>query len=63
MYFIDLMTLIMYLFGLQIVKELQSLKQISGPDPNYNDLCFSGAGKYVCLLHYLIVHATLLIAA
>lgn len=27
-----------------IVKELQSFNQISGPDPNYNDLCFSGAG-------------------
>ncbi|ESW27860.1 hypothetical protein PHAVU_003G238400 [Phaseolus vulgaris] len=27
-----------------ILKELQSLKQISGPDPNYNDICFSGAG-------------------
>lgn len=27
-----------------IVKELQSFSQISGPDPNYNDLCFSGAG-------------------
>ncbi|OIW09673.1 hypothetical protein TanjilG_11060 [Lupinus angustifolius] len=26
-----------------IVKELQSLKQINGPDPNYNDICFSGA--------------------
>ncbi|WVZ24459.1 hypothetical protein V8G54_003003 [Vigna mungo] len=27
-----------------ILKELQFLKQISGPDPNYNDICFSGAG-------------------
>ncbi|CAK8562494.1 unnamed protein product [Lathyrus sativus] len=27
-----------------IVNELQSFNQISGPDPNYNDLCFSGAG-------------------
>ncbi|KAG5057523.1 hypothetical protein AAZX31_05G094400 [Glycine max] len=33
-----------------IVKELQSLKQISGPDPNYNDLCFSGAGNDVSQL-------------
>ncbi|WCJ31336.1 Eukaryotic aspartyl protease family protein [Euphorbia peplus] len=24
-----------------IMKELHSLKQITGPDPNYNDLCFS----------------------
>jgi len=29
------------------VKELQTFNQISGPDPNYNDLCFSGAGMYV----------------
>ncbi|XP_019444898.1 PREDICTED: aspartic proteinase nepenthesin-1-like [Lupinus angustifolius] len=27
-----------------ITKELKSLKQIHGPDPNYNDICFSGAG-------------------
>ncbi|XP_061342538.1 aspartic proteinase 36-like [Gastrolobium bilobum] len=27
-----------------IVKELQSFKQIGGPDSNYNDICFSGAG-------------------
>ncbi|KAH1249981.1 Aspartic proteinase-like protein 2 [Glycine soja] len=33
-----------------IVKELQSLKQISGPDPNYNDICFSGAGNDVSQL-------------
>ncbi|XP_019446838.1 PREDICTED: probable aspartic protease At2g35615 isoform X2 [Lupinus angustifolius] len=26
-----------------IVKELQSLKLISGPNPNYDDICFSGA--------------------
>lgn len=26
-----------------IMSELQSLKQICGPDPNYNDICFSGA--------------------
>lgn len=32
---------------LQIKKELHSLKQINGPDPNYHDICFSGAGKYV----------------
>ncbi|KAI4315028.1 hypothetical protein L6164_027878 [Bauhinia variegata] len=28
-----------------IMKELKSLKQIPGPDPNYNDICFSGAGN------------------
>ncbi|XP_027360669.1 probable aspartic protease At2g35615 [Abrus precatorius] len=27
-----------------IMKELHSLKQISGPDPNYKDICFSGGG-------------------
>lgn len=31
---------------MQIMKELHSLKQIRGPDPNYNDICFSGAGRY-----------------
>jgi len=43
---------------LQILKELQSLKQISGPDPNYNDICFSGAGMYVCYdksSHYSLI--------
>ncbi|XP_017413751.2 aspartic proteinase 36-like isoform X1 [Vigna angularis] len=41
-----------------ILKELQFLKQISGPDPNYNDICFSGAGMYVCYdksLHYSLI--------
>uniref|UniRef100_A0A6N2LPC6 Peptidase A1 domain-containing protein n=2 Tax=Salix viminalis TaxID=40686 RepID=A0A6N2LPC6_SALVM len=28
-----------------IMKELHSLKPIRGPDPNYNDICFSGAGS------------------
>ncbi|KAK7406492.1 hypothetical protein VNO78_08119 [Psophocarpus tetragonolobus] len=27
-----------------IMKETHLLKQISGPDPRYNDICFSGAG-------------------
>ncbi|KAL1354630.1 hypothetical protein HN51_006690 [Arachis hypogaea] len=27
-----------------IMKEAKSLKRIPGPDPNYNDICFSGAG-------------------
>ncbi|XWS29741.1 hypothetical protein CRYUN_Cryun24cG0056600 [Craigia yunnanensis] len=30
-----------------IVKELNSLMQIRGPDPNYNDLCFSAASSDV----------------
>ncbi|GMP31360.1 hypothetical protein CsSME_00005606 [Camellia sinensis var. sinensis] len=42
-----------------IVKELHSLKQIRGPDPNYNDICFSGAGRlclyYTSLIAYLCV--------
>ncbi|KAL8540778.1 hypothetical protein ACS0TY_002121 [Phlomoides rotata] len=28
-----------------IFKEAHSLKKIQGPDPNYNDICFSGAGS------------------
>ncbi|KAB2626527.1 aspartic proteinase nepenthesin-1-like [Pyrus ussuriensis x Pyrus communis] len=30
-----------------IMKELNSLKQIPGPDPNFNDICFSTAGSDV----------------
>ncbi|XP_047319985.1 aspartic proteinase 36-like [Impatiens glandulifera] len=33
-----------------IMKELGSLKQIRGPDPNYNDICFSGGGSDVSQL-------------
>ncbi|MED6137091.1 hypothetical protein PIB30_061709 [Stylosanthes scabra] len=33
-----------------IMKEVKSLKQIPGPDPNYNDICFSGAGIAVSQL-------------
>ncbi|XP_059643991.1 aspartic proteinase 36-like isoform X2 [Cornus florida] len=33
-----------------IIKELHSLKRIRGPDPNYNDICFSGAGGDVSQL-------------
>ncbi|KAL3631701.1 hypothetical protein CASFOL_024685 [Castilleja foliolosa] len=33
-----------------IFKELSSLKRIQGPDPNYNDICFSGAGSDVSKL-------------
>ena len=30
---------------MQIGNELHGLKQIRGPDPNYKDICFSGAGR------------------
>ncbi|CAK7347470.1 unnamed protein product [Dovyalis caffra] len=30
-----------------ITKEIHHLKQIPGPDPNYHDICFSGAGREV----------------
>ncbi|KAF5201074.1 Aspartyl protease apcb1 [Thalictrum thalictroides] len=33
-----------------IMKNLNHLKQIRGPDPNYNDICFSGAGSVVAEL-------------
>lgn len=33
-----------------IMKELSSLKQIRGPDPNYNDICFSTDGSDVSQL-------------
>ncbi|PWA98802.1 aspartic peptidase A1 family, Aspartic peptidase domain protein [Artemisia annua] len=33
-----------------IMKELRSLKQIRGPDPSYNDICFSGAGSDISKL-------------
>ncbi|KAI3798994.1 hypothetical protein L1987_34282 [Smallanthus sonchifolius] len=33
-----------------IMKELHSIKQIRGPDPSYNDICFSGAGSDVSKL-------------
>ncbi|XP_057449579.1 aspartic proteinase 36-like [Lotus japonicus] len=39
-----------FAFKHAIIKELQSLKQISGPDPNYKDICFSGAGSDVSQL-------------
>ncbi|CAI9102275.1 OLC1v1000516C2 [Oldenlandia corymbosa var. corymbosa] len=32
-------------FKAAIMKEVHALKQIQGPDPNYNDICFSGAGS------------------
>ncbi|KAF7809890.1 aspartic proteinase-like protein 2 [Senna tora] len=33
-----------------IKKELHSFRQINGPDPNFNDICFSGAGTDVSQL-------------
>ncbi|THG22333.1 hypothetical protein TEA_010016 [Camellia sinensis var. sinensis] len=33
-----------------ITRELHLLKRIPGPDPNYNDICFSGAGSDVAQL-------------
>ncbi|GMH24063.1 hypothetical protein Nepgr_025906 [Nepenthes gracilis] len=32
-------------FRSAIMNELHGLQRISGPDPNYNDICFSGAGS------------------
>lgn len=37
-------------FKKAIMKELQSLKQIHGADPNFNDICFSGAPSDVSQL-------------
>ncbi|KAK1359913.1 Aspartic proteinase-like protein 2 [Heracleum sosnowskyi] len=34
-------------FKQAIMKEVSSLKQIPGPDPNYNDICFFGAGSNI----------------
>ncbi|WMV41922.1 hypothetical protein MTR67_035307 [Solanum verrucosum] len=33
-----------------VMKELHSLREIEGPDPNYKDICFSGAGSDVSQL-------------
>ncbi|KAI3722645.1 hypothetical protein L2E82_33687 [Cichorium intybus] len=33
-----------------VMKELHSVKQIKGPDPSYDDICFSGAGSDVSKL-------------
>ncbi|XP_030949997.1 aspartic proteinase CDR1-like [Quercus lobata] len=37
-------------FKSAVMKETRSLKQIHGPDPNFNDICFSGAGREVSKL-------------
>ncbi|CDY22367.1 BnaA06g36890D [Brassica napus] len=34
-----------------VIKEIPSLKRIHGPDPNYDDICFSGAGRDVAEIH------------
>ncbi|CAK9317100.1 unnamed protein product [Citrullus colocynthis] len=36
-----------YAFKDAIMKKISFLKQISGPDPNFKDICFSGAGRDV----------------
>lgn len=41
---------------MQMMKKTHSLKQIHGPDPNFNDICFSGAGRY-CLNHTDVICA------
>ncbi|CAH9073613.1 unnamed protein product [Cuscuta epithymum] len=33
-----------------VMSEVHSLKKINGPDPNYSDICFSGAGRDVSKL-------------
>lgn len=37
-------------FTLQLMKKISFLKQINGPDPNFKDICFSGAGRYFYFL-------------
>lgn len=37
-------------FKQAIMKELHGVRQIKGPDPSYNDICFSGAGSDVSQL-------------
>lgn len=32
------------------MKKISFLKQINGPDPNFKDICFSGAGRYFYFL-------------
>ncbi|KAL0545583.1 hypothetical protein IC582_015472 [Cucumis melo] len=36
-----------YAFKDAIMKKISFLKQINGPDPNFKDICFSGAGRDV----------------
>ncbi|KAK4349230.1 hypothetical protein RND71_031985 [Anisodus tanguticus] len=37
-------------FKSAVMKELHSLREIEGPDPNYKDICFSGAGSDISQL-------------
>lgn len=37
-------------FKYAVIKELNTLKKIQGPDPNFNDICFSGATSDVSQL-------------
>ncbi|CAL5071973.1 unnamed protein product [Urochloa decumbens] len=34
-----------------VTSKVRSLKKIRGPDPNYKDICFAGAGRNVSKLH------------
>ncbi|KFK31741.1 hypothetical protein AALP_AA6G152800 [Arabis alpina] len=34
-----------------VIREIPSLKRIHGPDANYDDICFSGAGRDVAEVH------------
>ncbi|XP_066334594.1 uncharacterized protein [Miscanthus floridulus] len=34
-----------------VTSKVHSLKKIRGPDPNYKDICFAGAGRNVLKLH------------
>ncbi|CAN6225927.1 unnamed protein product [Urochloa humidicola] len=34
-----------------VISKVHSLKKIRGPDPNYKDICFAGAGRNVSKLH------------
>jgi hypothetical protein len=31
--------------GAQIIQQLGSLQAVNGPDPNYPDICYAGAGR------------------
>ncbi|XP_059302491.1 aspartic proteinase 36-like [Lycium ferocissimum] len=37
-------------FKSAVMKEIPSLREIEGPDPNYKDICFSGAGSDISQL-------------
>ena len=41
-----IMTLVTILSNLQLMQNVK-LRQVSGPDPHYPDVCFEGAGRCV----------------